>query len=195
MFSSMRWMDSLFTYKEKVIAYLINGHHSDKRLRAQEKGGQETETPALHSNDGRLVRVGETEKGRFTALAALAAKERRLLGNKARKAYEQSAKVIENSEGARTTPSLVAFNQKGNFSLALPAKRRSVNKPDKHVLYNKAIPPDPSTLPNYPPKARSLILNSDDEEARRQRAKYGKGRESNMGGGIRETPTPQQIQM
>ena len=36
----------------------------------------------------------------------------------------QSAKVIENSEGARTTPSMVAFTDKGERVVGMPAKRQ-----------------------------------------------------------------------
>lgn len=36
----------------------------------------------------------------------------------------QTAKVIENAEGARTTPSIVAFTDKGERLVGLPAKRQ-----------------------------------------------------------------------
>ena len=37
----------------------------------------------------------------------------------------QTAKVIENSEGARTTPSMVAFTDKGERVVGMPAKRQA----------------------------------------------------------------------
>ncbi|KAF9594029.1 hypothetical protein IFM89_026881 [Coptis chinensis] len=46
-----------------------------------------------------------------------------------------TAKVIENSEGARTTPLVVAFNQKGNF-VGTP-RRRSVTNPTNTVYGTK----------------------------------------------------------
>lgn len=36
----------------------------------------------------------------------------------------QAPKVIENTEGQRTTPSVVAFNDKGDRLVGLPAKRQ-----------------------------------------------------------------------
>ena len=36
----------------------------------------------------------------------------------------QNAKVIENAEGARTTPSMVAFTDKGEKLVGMPAKRQ-----------------------------------------------------------------------
>ena len=40
-------------------------------------------------------------------------------------------KVIENSEGARTTPSMVAFAKDGERLVGQPAKRQAVTNPDK----------------------------------------------------------------
>lgn len=43
-------------------------------------------------------------------------------------------KVIENSEGARTTPSIVAYTNDGDILVGAPAKRQAVTNP-KHTLY------------------------------------------------------------
>ena len=43
-------------------------------------------------------------------------------------------KVIENSEGARTTPSIVAYAEDGEILFGAPAKRQAVTNP-KNTLY------------------------------------------------------------
>src|SRR5918992_3908479 len=43
-------------------------------------------------------------------------------------------KVIENSEGARTTPSVVAYMEDGEILTGAPAKRQAVTNP-KNTLY------------------------------------------------------------
>lgn len=51
----------------------------------------------------------------------------------------KNAKVIENSEGARTTPSVVAFNQKGELLVGTPAKRQAVTNPTNTVFGTKRL--------------------------------------------------------
>ncbi|XP_076904162.1 heat shock 70 kDa protein, mitochondrial-like [Bidens hawaiensis] len=51
----------------------------------------------------------------------------------------KAAKVIENAEGARTTPSIVAFNQKSELIIGTPAKRQAVTNPTNTVFGTKRL--------------------------------------------------------
>ena len=50
-----------------------------------------------------------------------------------------SAKVIENTEGTRTTPSMVAFTQSGERLVGQPAKRQAVTNPDNTLFAIKRL--------------------------------------------------------
>ena len=47
--------------------------------------------------------------------------------------------MIENAEGARTTPSVVAFTDKGERLVGLPAKRQAVTNPTNTVYATKRL--------------------------------------------------------
>ncbi len=51
----------------------------------------------------------------------------------------KDAKVIENSEGGRTTPSMVAFAESGERLVGLPAKRQSVTNPENTLFAIKRL--------------------------------------------------------
>ncbi|KAL5212298.1 hypothetical protein ABZP36_023145 [Zizania latifolia] len=51
----------------------------------------------------------------------------------------KNPKVIENSEGTRTTPSVVAFNQKGERLVGTPAKRQAVTNPQNTFFGTKRM--------------------------------------------------------
>jgi len=51
----------------------------------------------------------------------------------------KNAKVIENSEGARTTPSMVAFTNDGERLVGQPAKRQAVTNPEKTIFAVKRL--------------------------------------------------------
>jgi molecular chaperone DnaK len=51
----------------------------------------------------------------------------------------KDAKVIENSEGARTTPSMVAFTEEGERLVGQPAKRQAVTNPENTVFAVKRL--------------------------------------------------------
>ena len=44
------------------------------------------------------------------------------------------AKVIENAEGARTTPSMVAFADNGEVLVGQPAKRQIITNPENTII-------------------------------------------------------------
>ncbi|KAK4789880.1 hypothetical protein SAY86_017184 [Trapa natans] len=51
----------------------------------------------------------------------------------------KNPKVIENSEGARTTPSVVSFNQKAELMVGTPAKRQAVTNPTNTFFATKRL--------------------------------------------------------
>jgi len=48
-------------------------------------------------------------------------------------------KVIENSEGQRTTPSIVAFTDDGQRLVGVPAKRQAVTNPEHTIFASKRL--------------------------------------------------------
>lgn len=51
----------------------------------------------------------------------------------------KTAKVLENSEGARTTPSVVAFTAEGERLVGMPAKRQAVTNSENTVYATKRL--------------------------------------------------------
>src|SRR3977135_4603962 len=51
----------------------------------------------------------------------------------------KSPKVIENSEGTRTTPSIVAFTDDGERLIGQPAKRQAVTNPEHTIFAVKRL--------------------------------------------------------
>ena len=51
----------------------------------------------------------------------------------------KDAKVIENAEGARTTPSMVAFTEDGERLTGQPAKRQAVTNPENTLFAVKRL--------------------------------------------------------
>lgn len=50
-----------------------------------------------------------------------------------------SCQVLENSEGARTTPSVVAFTAEGERLVGMPAKRQAVTNPQNTLYATKRL--------------------------------------------------------
>ena len=53
--------------------------------------------------------------------------------------YFQQAKVIENAEGARTTPSVIAFSAEGERLAGMPAKRQAVTNSENTFYATKRL--------------------------------------------------------
>src|ERR671910_3654944 len=51
----------------------------------------------------------------------------------------KTPKVIENAEGSRTTPSIVAFNADGQSLVGMPAKRQAVTNPENTFFAIKRL--------------------------------------------------------
>jgi molecular chaperone DnaK len=51
----------------------------------------------------------------------------------------KNPKVIENAEGMRTTPSMVAFTDDGEVLVGLPAKRQAVTNPENTLFAIKRL--------------------------------------------------------
>eukprot|EP00270_Netrium_digitus_P009702 TRINITY_DN2966_c0_g1_i2.p1 TRINITY_DN2966_c0_g1~~TRINITY_DN2966_c0_g1_i2.p1 ORF type:complete len:739 (-),score=261.91 TRINITY_DN2966_c0_g1_i2:626-2746(-) len=51
----------------------------------------------------------------------------------------KSPRVIENAEGARTTPSVVAFTAKGERLVGMPAKRQAITNPENTLFGTKRL--------------------------------------------------------
>src|SRR5690348_700445 len=49
------------------------------------------------------------------------------------------SRVIENEEGMRTTPSIVAFSRDGEVLVGMPAKRQAVTNPDNTITAIKRL--------------------------------------------------------
>ena len=51
----------------------------------------------------------------------------------------KNAKVVENAEGARTTPSMIAFSESGERLVGQPAKRQAVTNPENTLFAIKRL--------------------------------------------------------
>ena len=74
----------------------------------------------------------------------------------------KDAKVLENNEGTRTTPSVVAFDDAGEKLVGQPAKRQAVTNPENTLFAVKRLIGrnfDDETVKKHPySNKRKLIL-------------------------------------
>merc|ERR1719232_1815842 len=87
-----------------------------------------------------------TSRGFLTASAAMRSKTGSIIGidlgttNSCVATMEGSSpKVLENSEGMRTTPSIVAMTADGQRLVGVPAKRQAVTNPENTVFATKRL--------------------------------------------------------
>ena len=96
-----------------------------------------------------------------------------------------SVKVIENSEGARTTPSIIAYMEDGEILVGAPAKRQSVTNPTQHAVRGQAPDRPPLRRKRSAERHRSDAVQ--DHEGRQRRrmdrsARSEAGAAANLGG-------------
>ena len=73
----------------------------------------------------------------------------------------KGARVIENSEGARTTPSVVAFAKGGEKLVGTPAKRQAVTNPENTLYATKRLIGRKFDDPQTAKEAKSVPYMSD----------------------------------
>ena len=69
----------------------------------------------------------------------------------------KDVRVIENSEGARTTPSMVAFADSGERLVGQSAKRQAGDQPDQHAVCDQAPDRPPLTTTRWSPRTRRMV--------------------------------------
>ena len=84
----------------------------------------------------------------------------------------RQAKVIENAEGARTTPSMVAFTEDGEGLVGQPAKRQAVTNPENTVFAIKRLIGRRFDDPSREGQGAGALQ----DRARRQWRRLGRGR-------------------
>ena len=80
----------------------------------------------------------------------------------------KESRVIENAEGARTTPSMVAFTKDGERLVGQPAKRQAVTNPENTVFAIKRLigrPFDDPNVQDMASKAPFHIIKGDNGDA------------------------------
>merc|ERR1719498_1765770 len=81
---------------------------------------------------------------------------------------EQEPKIIENAEGSRTTPSIVAFSDDGSKLVGMPAKRQAVTNPENTLYATKRLIGRTSDDPDIKKDATALsykICSGDNGDA------------------------------
>ena len=85
----------------------------------------------------------------------------------------KNARVIENEEGVRTTPSMVAYTEDGEVLVGMPAKRQAVTNPENTLFAVKRLIGRRFDDPDRPEGHGHGALQ---DRAGRQRRRLGRGR-------------------
>jgi len=97
----------------------------------------------------------------------------------------QAPKIIENAEGSRTTPSVIAFTDDGQKLVGMPAKRQAVTNPQSTFYATKRLIGRRFNDPNTKKDAASLsykVIDSGDGDAWVSDKKGNKYSPAQMGG-------------
>ena len=116
-------------------------HAEDDKKRKAEVEAKNHAEALVHTTEKTLAehgaKVGEAERRAIeTALADL---KEALKGTDAEAMEGKTPKVIENAEGMRTTPSIVAFTDEGERLVGQPAKRQAVTNPERTIFAVKRL--------------------------------------------------------
>ena len=96
-----------------------------------------------------------------------------------------TTKVIENSEGARTTPSIIAYQEDGEVLVGASAKRQAVTNPQQHAVRGEA--PDRPQV-HREGSAEGHRPDALQDRGRRQRRRLGRGARQEAGAAAVSAP-------
>ncbi|KAM7470573.1 hypothetical protein LguiA_008756 [Lonicera macranthoides] len=122
----------------KIFQKLPTNEEQNSKEKGKKLLNEEGKKKTNQSNDLSFLLLRSLRR-RDVSSASLSSLRRRDVSTASLSAYKSAAIVIENSEGSRTTPSVVAFNQKGELLVGTPAKRQAVTNPTNTIFGTKRL--------------------------------------------------------